>query len=147
MYGHEIWMREQATVELPGGLTGHYMTPQGACMNASVATVLQRPLESIVSDLREPVAILKWGEEEDIEVNYLQPRIDPRPEGLSLGVTFPLPTGVIPNARHVVVLRDGHLLFDPAGRFLWPPGHPPKPVTARDIEYVITLTPPKEATS
>jgi hypothetical protein len=144
MYGNRIWMRESPTIELPGGLTGYYMTPEGACMNASVATVLQRPLESI-PDLREPAAIIFWGEAEGIDVRYLQPRVDPCPEGLALGVTYPLPNGVIPNQRHVLVLKDGRLFFDPAGCFLWPNGKQAPPIVGSEIEYAITLTPKEPA--
>jgi hypothetical protein len=140
IFGSRVFIREEPTCELPDGLTGWYMRPpRGDCLQACVATILQRPFDTIPEELGDLSGLLPWADAEDLEIGFLTPGAGPRPSGLSIGVTAPIAEAVVPGARHTVVLRDGYLFFDPADRFLWPNGQPPARVKAAAIDHVITL--------
>lgn len=141
--GHRIFIREEKTCEMPGGLVGYYMTEHGGCLQAAAATVLQRPLEDLPDTTRSGV-LRQWAEANGYYLTTVRPGVDPRPEGLAIGVSVSFPDGLIANARHTVVLRDGRIVFDPASCFLWPGGHPVQPTTAGEIEYALTFQPKKE---
>ena len=126
------------TIDLGDGLTGYWMEANGACLQAAVATALQRSPETISLPGLEAGDLINWAQTEGYDVDLLPPGVGPRPIGLSVGLTRTytdrVDRGRIP-ARHVVVLRDGVLFFDPAMRFIWPStGQPPRKTQVSDIE-------------
>ncbi|MEX2106541.1 MAG: hypothetical protein WD810_06545 [Solirubrobacterales bacterium] len=137
-----IW--RERTCTLPDGETGYWMTATGgACLEAALATVLRRPIESISLPGLEASHVMTWGEANGYTVNIRQPRQGPRPMGSALGFLGAradrVDRGRAP-AGHTVALLDGYLYHDPAQCFLWPSGQPPAPVRPADIEFVMTFT-------
>lgn len=143
-----LFALEESTVALEGHLVGYFMALDGgACLRAAVATALQTPIERIPADLDDAGKLLMWCDGQGIGIDFRRPGVGPRPVGLGIAVTRPLADRDDygrPPSRHTIVLLDGVIFFDPAGRFLWPSGQPPAPVQPDEIDHVVVLTPSRK---
>jgi hypothetical protein len=119
-WGGQLFQKIETTCTIKGGLTGWYMNADGACLEAAVATVLQRPLETI-PPIRSSWELLLWADGEGLE---FKPSDGPQYGCLSIGVTVATPYFDGTLAAHTVVLDGDELVFNPASRFLWPDGTP-----------------------
>lgn len=137
-----MFIRTGRTCRLPGGLTGYYMRPGGACLAAAASTCLQIPLEEMPDSLTDAGSLMQWSEGRGLRLHFHQ-KSGPRPPGLAIGVSPPV-KGATPGGphRHTIVLKDGRNFFDPAQCFLWPDGRPPAAI--KTVDYAMSFTAKEE---
>jgi hypothetical protein len=140
----------ELTVDLPGGLTGHYQRDFYDCLRASVATCLGWSYEETdVPDQREGESesgpLLAFAARHRLRVSAHSPDEAPDHPWVAFSPRFPAWPLPGPDLVHIFVAKGSEVFFDP-WNFRRPDGSPYPDQSVTEIAYGFSLHPEKGLT-